>query len=103
MPPTGGDELFPPAGVNGEKIAFAVEGLGWRLAAHFEGVSFPDGVVATSVPSCDDLQEIGLIAEHGACYLCFSGGLLPLPSGLEGGVSVRRLRTGRRRRDPPPL
>ena len=49
MPPTGGDKsMFKLRGLNGEKVAFPIEGFGWRLGGmHLEGVALPDGVVIT--------------------------------------------------------
>jgi len=95
MPPTGSDHAsFRLRGLNGEKVAFAMEGLGWRLG-HFnkEGLALPDGVVVYVFNYALVISEFGLVAEDGASYLSFSGGLLvELPSGLAGGVTVKRLR-----------
>ena len=95
MPPTGSDHSsFRLRGLNGEKVAFAMEGLGWRLG-HFnkEGLALPDGVVVYVFNYALVISEFGLVAEDGASYLSFSGGLLvELPSGLAGGVTVKRLR-----------
>lgn len=96
LPPTGKDtSWFHLRGLNGEKIAFAIEGVGWRLGTpHFEGISLPDGVAAHFGPVRFTISELGLVAEQGASYVVFSGGLqTPLPWGTKGGLSVRRLRT----------
>jgi len=96
MPPTGKDDHsgFRLRALNGEKAAFALENVGWRLGSvHLEGVALPDGVVAYLGPLGFVISELGLIAEDGASYLSFSGGLLiPKPAGLEGALTVRRLR-----------
>ena len=95
LPPTGKDtSTFRLRSLNGEKVAFAIEGLGWRLGSlHLEGLALPDGVVAYIANVALVIAELGLKAEDGASYLSFSGGLLvELPSGLKGGVTVRRLR-----------
>ena len=48
MPSTGDDDAwFRLRTLRGEKVAFAMEGLGWRLGGlHLEGLALPDGVVA---------------------------------------------------------
>ena len=95
MPPTGSDDaLFRLRALNGEKVAFAMEGIGWRLGSfHLEGISIPDGVVAFFGPVGLIFSELGLVAEEGASYFSFSGGLMvELPSGFAGGLTVRRLR-----------
>ena len=95
MPPTGGDDsFFRLRALNGEDVAFAIEGVGWRLGSfHLEGVSMPDGVVAFFGPVGLIISELGLVAEEGASYFSFSGGLMiELPSGFAGGLAVRRLR-----------
>ena len=75
-------------------MAFAVEGVGWRLGSfHIEGVALPDGVVAYFWPFALIISELGLHAEEGASYLSFSGGLgFQQPSGIEGGLAVKGLR-----------
>jgi hypothetical protein len=95
MPPTGSDDsFFRLRALNGEKVAFAIEGIGWRQGSfHVEGVEMPDGVVAFFGPVGLIIHEIGLAAEQGASYLSFSAGVMvKIPSGFEGGMSVRRLR-----------
>jgi hypothetical protein len=95
MPPTGSDRsTFRLRGLNGEKVAFAMEGIGWRLGSfNKEGLALPDGVVAYVSNLAFIFSEVGLVAEDGASYLSFSGGLMiELPSGLAGGVTVKRLR-----------
>ena len=95
MPPTGGDEsFFKLRALDGEKIAFAIEGLGWRQGSfHLDGIKMPDGVVAMFGPVGVFIQEIGLLAEQAATYLSFSGGvLIDIPSGFKGGVTFQRLR-----------
>jgi hypothetical protein len=95
MPPTGDDSsFFRLRGLNGERVAFAIEGLGWRLGSfHLEGIAMPDGVVAFFGPVGLVISELGLVAEEGASYFSFSGGLMiELPSGMAGGLTVRRLR-----------
>jgi hypothetical protein len=95
MPPTGSDDaFFRLRALNGEKVAFGLEGIGWRLGSiHLEGISMPDGVVAFFGPVGFIFSELGLVAEEGASYFSFSGGLMiTLPSGCAGGLTVRRLR-----------
>ena len=95
MPPTGSDRsVFRLRALNGEKVAFTLEGFGWRLGSfNKEGIALPDGVVAYISNFALIIQEVGLLAEEGASYLSFSGGLLiEWPSGLEGGLTVKRLR-----------
>ena len=95
MPPTGGDRaMFKLRGLNGEKVAFPVEGIGWRLGGfHFEGVALPDGVVITLWRFSLILSELGLRAEDGASYLSFSGGLgFEAPSGIYAAITVKGLR-----------
>lgn len=95
MPPTGADDsFFQLRALNGEKVAFAIEGLGWRQGSfQLKGVAMPDGVVAMFGPVKIIIQEIGLLAENGASYLSFSAGVaFPLPSGFEGAVVLKRLR-----------
>ena len=95
MPPTGGDRsMFKLRGLNGEKVAFPVEGIGWRLGGfHFEGVALPDGVVITIWRFSLILSELGLRAEDGASYLSFSGGLgFEAPGGIDAAITVKGLR-----------
>jgi hypothetical protein len=95
-PPSGSDDslIFRMRTLDGEKVAFAIEGIGWRQGSfHFEGLALPDGVAIFIWKFALILQEIGLRVESGASYLSFSGGLVfPLPSGSEGGITVKRLR-----------
>ena len=95
MPPTGeGDSLFRLRTLDGERVAFALENVGWRLGSwHFEGLALPDGVVAYVWDFGLLIYEIGLSAEDGATYISFSGGIVvKVPKSLTGGVTVRRLR-----------
>ena len=95
MPPTGSDQsTFRLRALNGEKVEFTMEGIGWRLGSvNLKGLALPDGVVAYISNFALVISEVGLLAEEGASYLSFSGGLLiELPSGLEGGATVKRLR-----------
>jgi hypothetical protein len=95
MPPTGSDRSwFRLRALNGEKVEFTMEGIGWRLGSvNLKGLALPDGVVAYISNVALVLSEVGLLAEEGASYLSFSGGLLiELPSGLTGGATVKRLR-----------
>ncbi len=95
MPPTGSDHSsFRLRGLNGEKVKFPIEGIGWRLGSfHIEGVALPDGVVITIFNFSLILSELGLRAEDGASYLSFSGGLgFEAPSGFEVAVTVKGLR-----------
>ena len=96
MPPTGKNDHsgFRLRSLNGEKVAFALENVGWRLGGmHLEGVALPDGVVAYFGPVGLVISELALIAEDGASYLSLSGGLvIPKPAGLEGALLVKRLR-----------
>jgi hypothetical protein len=96
MPPTGSDSSwFKLRSLNGEKVKFIIEGIGWRFGSlHFEGVAMPDGVVVIIVDRFGlVLQELGLRAEDSATYFSISGGLMiELPSGFSGGFLVKRLR-----------
>ena len=97
MPPTGpgASDNFKLRGLSGEKVAFAIEGLGWRQGSfHLEGLSMPDGVVIMIANVFGIVvQELGVVAEQGASYFSVTAGLLiKLPSGFEGGAGVRRLR-----------
>lgn len=95
MPPSGGDKsVFKLRGLNGEKVAFPIEGFGWRLGGmHLEGVALPDGVVITIWRFSLIISELGLRAENGASYLSFSGGLgFEAPSGIEAAITVKGLR-----------
>ena len=95
MPPTGSDHSsFRMRGLNGEKVKFPIEGIGWRLGSfHMEGVGLPDGVVITVFNFSLIISELGIRAEDGASYLSFSGGLgVEAPSGLELVVTVKGLR-----------
>lgn len=93
--PTGGeDSFFKLRSLQGEALQFAVEGLGWKQGAFsLEGARAPDGVVMLFGPVGFIFQELGIVAESGATYFMFSGGLLiEPPGGTSGGVSVKRLR-----------
>ncbi len=95
MPPTGGDKsMFKLRGLNGEKVAFPIEGFGWRLGGmHLEGVALPDGVVITIFRFSLIISELGVRAEDGASYLSFSGGLgFERPSGITAAITVKGLR-----------
>jgi hypothetical protein len=95
MPPTGSDySSFRLRGLDGQKVKFPIEGIGWRLGSfHIEGVALPDGVVLTIYNFSLILSELGLRAEDGASYLSFSGGLgFEAPSGVEVAVTVKGLR-----------
>lgn len=95
MPPAGGDNsFFRMRSLDGQPAKFALEGLGWRQGSfHFEGLALPDGVVIFLGPVKIIIQEFGLVAESGASYLSFSGGLgVDLPSGFSGSLVFRRLR-----------
>lgn len=95
MPPTGSDHSsFRLRGLNGEKVKFPIEGIGWRLGSfHLEGVALPDGVVITIYNFSLIISELGLRAEDGASYLSFSGGIgIEAPSGIKVAVTVKGLR-----------
>ena len=95
MPPTGGDRsMFKLRGLNGEKVAFPIEGIGWRLGGfHMEGVALPDGVVITIWKFSLIISELGIRAEDGASYLSFSGGLgFEQPAGIAAAITVKGLR-----------
>src|SRR5262245_24536947 len=96
MPPFGDsdDALFRLRALDGQRVAFTAENIGWRLGQwHFEGLALPDGVVAWFWRFGLLIYELGLVAEDGATYISFSGGIVvKLPSALTGGVTVRRLR-----------
>ena len=95
MPSTGDDDAwFRLRTLRGEKVAFAMEGLGWRLGGlHLEGLALPDGVVAHFGSVAFIITEFGLSAEEGASYLSFSGGLQKeFGNGVEAAFTVKRLR-----------
>jgi hypothetical protein len=95
MPPTGSDtSAIRLRGLNGEKVAFPVEGIGWRFGAlHLEGLALPDGVVLYVYKYGLILSELGVRAEDGATYLTFSGGLaIDPPKGIKLAVTVKGLR-----------
>ena len=95
MPPTGSDHSsFRLRGLNGEKVKFPIEGIGWRLGSfHIEGVALPDGVIVTIYNFSLIISELGLRAEDGASYLTFSGGIgIEAPSGVKVAVTVKGLR-----------
>lgn len=95
MPPTGDDNaFFRMRSLDGQKVKFAIEAIGWRQGSfHFEGLALPDGVAIFFGPVKIIIEEFGLIAESGASYLSFSGGLgVDLPSGFSGSLVFRRLR-----------
>jgi hypothetical protein len=97
-PPTGGeDSIFKLRGLDGEKIAFAIEGIGWRqgsLNAFGSGLpDLPNGVAVFCGPFKIIIQEIGLLAEQGATYLSITAGVdTPLPKKLRGSVILKRAR-----------
>lgn len=94
--PPFGDDSAPVnlRGLSGEKVAFAMQGIGWKQGGlHFEGIAFPDGVVLTMGPVKLILRELSVIAESGASYFSFSAGVaLSLSSSFSGSVEVRRMR-----------
>lgn len=95
MPPSGDDDsFFRLRGLNGEKVAFPVEGIGWRFGSvHLEGLALPDGVVIYLSKYGLILSELGVRAEDGATYLTFSGGLaVDPPKGVKLAVTVKGLR-----------
>lgn len=94
--PTGdGSKIFRLSSLNGQRVAFAIEGIGWRQGSfHIEGLSAPDGVAIILFDKWKIiLQEVGVLAEGGASYLSMTAGVgFPLPSGFEGAIVVKRLR-----------
>jgi hypothetical protein len=93
--PTGGnDAFFKLRTLHNEPVRLVIDSIGWRQGSfHMEGASAPDGVMIMFGPVGFIFQELGLIAESGASYFSFSGGLvIAPPGGLEGGVTVKRLR-----------
>ncbi len=95
MPPTGGnDSFFKMRSLDGQPAKFAIQGIGWKQGAfHFEGLASPDGVAIFFGPVKIIIEEFGLVAESGASYLSFSGGLgVDLPSGFSGALVFKRLR-----------
>ena len=95
MPPTGSDtSKFRLRGLNGEKVAFPIEGIGWRFGSpHLEGAALPDGVIFFVYKYGLILSELGVRAENGASYLTFSGGLaIDPPKGFELFATVKGLR-----------
>lgn len=93
--PTGGDDsFFKMRSLNNQPLKFAIEGLGWRQGSfHLEGVRMPDGAMLVFGPVGFILEELGFVAEDGANYFSFSGGLMVAPpGGTEGAVTVKRLR-----------
>jgi hypothetical protein len=96
-PPTGDDDaFFKLRGLDGEKIAFAVEGIGWRQGSATFGTGLPqlpNGVAVFLGPVKIIIQEIGLLAEQGATYLSITAGVdTPLPKQLRGSVVLKRAR-----------
>ena len=87
--------------LNGEAVKFTIEGIGFRFGElHLEGVALPDGVVLLICDVGLVIQELGLLAEDGATYVSFSGGLqVGTPRGFTGSFLVKRLRL-RLRGDP---
>ena len=75
MPPTGKDRSrFRLRALNGEKVAFPLEGFGWRFGSfNKEGIALPDGVVAYFWNFALVISELGLRAEEGATYLVVLG------------------------------
>jgi len=95
MPPTGSDtSKFRLRGLNGEKVAFPIEGIGWRFGSvHLEGLALPDGVIFYVYKYGLILSELGVRAEDGATYLTVSGGLaVDPPKGFELAATVKGLR-----------
>ena len=88
------DAFFKLRSLSGQPVRFAIEGLGWRQGSfHLEGVSAPDGVILMFGPVGFIFQELGMLAEDGASFVSFSGGLMvEPPGGMSGGVTVKRLR-----------
>ena len=96
-PPTGDDDaFFKLRGLNGEKVAFAIEGIGWRQGSSSFGTGLPqlpNGVAVFFGPVRIIIQEIGLLAEQGATYLSITAGVdTPLPKQLRGSVVLKRAR-----------
>lgn len=95
MPPTGDDDKsIRLRSLNGEKAAFLIEGVGYRFGSlSLDGLSLPDGMRLFVGPVVLTIEEIGLLAEHGASYLSLSGGLAIDPPGdFSGGFHLERLR-----------
>src|SRR5207237_685941 len=92
---TGGkNSLVRLHSLDGEEVAFAIEGLGWRQGGlQLGGIALPDGVIATIGPVQLIIEEFGLVNENSASYISFSGGLgIERPMSFEGSVRVKRLR-----------
>jgi hypothetical protein len=94
MPPTG-EGVIKLRSLNGERVKFAIEGLGWRQGSfNISGVKFPDGmklIIADKFSLI--IEEIGLITEQSATYLSFSAGIMiEVPSGFKGGFGLKRMR-----------
>lgn len=95
MPPTGSaSSPIRLRSLNGENVSFALQGIGWRQGGmHLEGAVMPDGVALYLGPAAVILQELGTVADTGATYFSFSGGLaVDPPGGFEGGVLLKRAR-----------
>jgi hypothetical protein len=90
------DSFFKLRGLDGEKIAFAIEGIGWRQGSATFGSGLPElpnGVAIFVGPVKIIVQEIGLLADRGATYLSITAGVdTPLPKGLRGSVVLKRAR-----------
>jgi hypothetical protein len=95
MPPTGGQSSWLKLrALDGERVAFGLERIGWRQGSfHLEGVALPDGVVFLFADTFElVIQELGLVAERGASYVSFSGGVGLVLARAEVALFVRRLR-----------
>lgn len=95
MPPTGEDtSCFKMRSLNGETVAFAMKGIGWKQGSpHFEGAVMPDGVALwIGDVGAVVLQEVGLVADSGATYFSFSGGIIVDLATFDGGLVVKRAR-----------
>ena len=108
MPPSFSDSSpIRLRSLNGERVAFAMHGVGYRFGAlALEGVSLPDGVAVLFGPVALLIEQFGVVAAHGASYLSFSGGVAVLaPSGFMVVAMVRDLRVklGGGAREAPPL
>jgi hypothetical protein len=95
MPPSRPDSsAFRLRSLSGERIAFAMRGVGYRFGQlALEGISLPDGVVVYFGPVALVIEQFGVVAAHGASYLSFSGGIAIIPpSGFGVIAMVRDLR-----------
>ncbi|MFF7976901.1 hypothetical protein [Streptomyces sp. NPDC007905] len=95
VPPFGDETaFFKFRSLNGERVAFGLEGIGYKQGAlSLTGFSAPDGVVIFFGPVGVIIEEFGVVAESGTSYVSFSGGVkVEPPAGFKGGVTFRRLR-----------